>query len=259
MVQGTVREIDGKTAVIKHEAITNYMPAMTMPFIARDTNEIRGLKPRDAVSFRLNVKGDESWIDRVRKSNVSPMELPSRESVVAPARNYDLLEIGQTVPNYTFTNEFGKRVSLDQFKGQALALTFIFTRCPLPDFCPRMSGQFSAAMGQLKADASAPTNWHLLSISFDPEFDTPGVLKAYGQRYHYDPERWSFLTGDIMEIGGLAGQAGMMYFPQAGGFDHKLRTLVIDARGRLQTNFFGNAWTGEQLAAELKRGAAAAP
>ena len=259
IVRGVVREIDGKTAVIKHGEITNYMPAMTMPFTARNTNEIRFLKPGDAVSFRLNVKGDDSWIDQVRKANVSPMELPSRESVLPAARNSDPLEVQQPVPDYTFTNELGKRVSLAQFKGQAVALTFIFTRCPLPDFCPRLSGQFAAAAARLKGDPAAPTNWHMLSISFDPAFDTPGILKAYAQRYHYDPERWSFLTGDLAEIGALAGQAGMIYFPQTGGFDHKLRTLVIDARGRLQTNFFGNAWTSDQLVEELKRAAAVGP
>ena len=169
IVRGMVREIAGKTAVIKHEEIKNYMPAMTMPFTARNTNEIRFLKPGDAVSFRLNVKGDESWIDQVRKANVSPMELPSRETVLPTARNFDPLEIQQPVPDYTFTNELGKRVNLDQFKGQAVALTFIFTRCPLPDFCPRLSGQFAAAAARLKSDPAAPK----LALALD--FLRPGI------------------------------------------------------------------------------------
>src|SRR5207302_1181619 len=147
----------------------------------------------DEISFRLLVSEEESWIDRIEKTRPShpAQENNSGKGVEASppaARRHPLLDD-------KFTNQLGQAVSLGQFHGQALAITFFFTRCPIPDFCPRLSKNFAEASRKLQGMEHGPTNWHMLSISFDPEFDTPSVLKAYAEKYQYDPAHWSFLTG----------------------------------------------------------------
>src|SRR5580704_14417208 len=115
---------------------------------------------------------------------------------------------------YKFTNEMGQAVSLSDFHGQALAVTFFFTRCPFPNFCPRLSKNFEEASQMLAADKSVPTNWHFLSVTFDPDFDTPTVLRAYGERYEYDPAHWSFLTGPQDKVTELAHLSGVKADPE---------------------------------------------
>ena len=171
--QGVVQEVesDGQILVIKHEAIPGYMDAMTMPFKLKGPAAGNGLQRGDEISFQLHVTENESWVDHIQKtgSRVLPNDIsPSNAPPIRP-RN-PLLD-------YKFTNELGQAVSLGDFRGQALAITFIYTRCPLPDYCPRLSKNFQEASQKLAAMPNAPTNWHFLSISFDPDTDTPPVLK----------------------------------------------------------------------------------
>jgi protein SCO1/2 len=250
-VKGIVHAIDpdGKSATIRHEAIPNYMGAMTMPFAVRDPAQVSGLKAGDQVAFRLNVTQTESWIDQVQ--NLGEGSGPPPGASIRIAKDVEPLEIGDPLPEYHFTNETGKAISLSQFKGQALAITFIFTRCPLPDFCPRMSGNFAETQKSLLASSDAPANWRLLTISFDPDFDTPPVLKGYARRYGADPRHWNFLTGDLVEITAIAEQFGQMFWRDQGSLNHNLRTVVVDASGRVRKIFQGNTWTSAELAAEL--------
>lgn len=256
-VRGVVRRVatDGKTVTIQHEEIPNYMPAMTMPFKAKATNELAGIQAGDAVAFRMTVTADESWIDQVQKISASEVKAPSTRPSVRLVRDVEPLEPGDFIPNYHFTNELGQAIALDEFKGQALALTFIFTRCPLPDFCPLMSKRFAEASHLLTTTANAPTNWHFLSISFDPHFDTPTVLKSYAKRFQYDPKRWSFVTGAMIDIDAITEQFDLPVIKQGDNWDHKLRTVVIDAAGRVQKIFVYNLWKTEDLVAEMVRAA----
>jgi protein SCO1/2 len=252
-VKGVVKELktDGKTVEIRHEEIPNYMPAMTMPFEAKDPRELAGLAAGDTVTFRMTVTDTDVWIDQIRKlAPPKTNELPSN-STLRLVRDVDPLQIGDRLPDYHFTNELGQGVSTSQFKGQALALTFIFTRCPLPNFCPLMSNNFGEAQKKLLAMPNSPTNWHLLTISFDPEFDTPVILKAYAQRFGADPARWNFLTGDLTEITAISEQFGQMFWREEGALSHNLRTVVINPSGRVQKIFEGNKWTSDELVAEL--------
>jgi protein SCO1/2 len=147
-------------------------------------------------------------------------------------------------------------VRLADFRGQAVGLTFIFTRCPLPDFCPRMLKNFSTA-GKALANAGAPTNWHFLTLTIDPQFDTPAVLKTHAERQRYDPAHWSFLTGAMIEIDALTEQVGLDIRRQSPTAlpEHNLRTVVIDAEGRLRKVFVGNLWTSEELVDEMQKAA----
>ena len=240
------------TLTIRHEAISNYMPAMTMPFHAKSARELEGISPRDQVSFRLLVSDTESWVEGVKKTGTVPAEEVRHEEGQAPASRHPLL-------TYKFTNELGQAVSLSDFRGQALGITFFFTRCPLPEFCPRLSKNFYEASRELSAMANAPTNWHFLSISFDPQFDTPAVLKAYGESYQYDPAHWNFLTGPEDKIRELARLSGVEVKPAGALIDHNFRTLIIDATGHLQTTipFGGNL--SDFIVKEMLKAAVAVP
>ncbi|MBI3851425.1 MAG: SCO family protein [Verrucomicrobia bacterium] len=262
-VKGVIQELqpDGKTAVIKHEEIPGYMKAMTMPFEVKDAKELIGLKAGDVISFRMVVTKKEGWIEQLTKlSASSPTELPSRQTI-RRVRDVEPLNVGDLLPEYHFTNELGQAVSTSQFKGQALALTFIFTSCPFPEFCPRMSNNFEETQKKLVSMPNAPTNWHLLTISFDPEVDTPAVLKAYAQRFQSDPRHWSFLTGDLIEITAITEQFGQQFWREkpTEPISHNLRTVVIDTQGRVQKIISENKWTSDELVAEIVKAAMVKP
>ncbi len=252
VVNGLVKELepDGKTVVIRHEAISNYMAAMTMPFEVRDPKELRGLKPGDAISFHLVVTSKEGWIEGIAQRQKSPEAWPA-PSAVHVSRAVEPLDEGDLLPDYHFTNELGEAVSLGQYKGRVLAFTFFFTSCPFPNFCPRLTGNFAEAAAQLRQMPGAPARWHLLSISFDPKHDTPQRLQAYAQNAHYDPGHWSFLTGNPVQISELADQFGENFWAEGGSISHNLRTVVVDARGRVRKIYQGNKWTSAELVREM--------
>jgi len=256
-VKGVIQELkpDGMTAVIKHEEIPGYMKAMTMPLEVKDAKELLGLKPGDAVSFRMVVTAREGWIEQVTKLGVSPpVELPSPQTI-RRAREVEPLSVGDPLPEYHFTNELGQAVSTSQFKGKALAITFIFTTCPFPEFCPRMSINFAEVQKKLLAMPKAVTNWHLLSITFDPEVDTPAVLQGYARRFEYDPRHWNFVTGELIDITAIAEQFGLQFWRQDNTINHNLRTVVVDTQGRVQKILPENKWTSDQLVAEIVKAA----
>jgi protein SCO1 len=251
--RGTVIELkpDDRMVVIRHEAISNYMAAMTMPFKVKDAGALAGLQRGDEVSFQLHVAEAESWVDHVAKTgNVAGPTAPASGPLPAGHPAGSLLDC-------TFTNELGQAVRLNDFHGQALAITFFYTRCPLPDYCPRLSKNFQEAQQKLEAMPGGPANWHFISVSFDPEFDTPQMLKAYGRSYQYDPKHWSFLTGPADKIGELARGSGVSYQFEAGTINHDFRTLIIDAAGHLQMIFPTSGDLSDQIVAEIIKAAAA--
>lgn len=263
-VKGVVVELDadGRTVKIKHEEISGYMGAMTMPFEARPTNELSGLAAGDTVSFRMSVTDTDGWIDQIKKLESVPVTntLPTTGPFRA-VRDVEPLNVGDLMPDYHFTNQLGQAVSLSQFRGQALAITFIFTRCPFPTFCPLMSRNFEEVQKKLLAQPNAPANWHLLTISFDPEYDTPPRLKGYARQYNADPAHWSFLTGALIDITAIAEQCGLTFWREGDGVNisHNLRTAVVDAHGRVQKILPENKWTSEELAEEILNAARANP
>ena len=243
---------DGRTVVIQHDAISNYMAAMTMPFKAKAPEELADLHRGDKISFQLQVTESESWVERITKIgtvSLPPVQTPANSPAVQP---------GHSLLDYKFTNELGQAVSLSDFRGQALAITFFYTRCPIPEYRPRLSKNFQAAQQKLESLPGAPANWHLLSISFDTEFDSPQLLKAYGNSYQYDPKHWSLLTGPADKIGELARQSGLSYQYDDGAFNHDFRTLIIDANGHLQMIFPTSGDLSDQIVAEIIKAAAVA-
>ena len=253
-MRGVVQEIkpDGKTAIIDHEAIPNYMEAMTMALKARNTNEFAGVRPGDEISFRLSVTEEESWIDSVRKTGRT-----KSGAVTQPASTNINVARRHPLMDYPFTNQLGHAVTLASFRGQALAITFFFTRCPIPEYCPRLSKNFEEASNKLSSMPDAPTNWHFLSVTIDPKFDTPAALRNYAKRYQHDPKHWSFLTGSIDKITELAKESGVTFTPDQGLFDHNFRTLIIGTNGQLQMSFPIGGNISDGIASEILKAARA--
>ncbi len=257
-VKGIVKAIhlNRKEIEIKHEAIPNYMPGMTMPFDVKDTNELTGLAPEQPISFRLNVTETEGWVDKIKPLGPPQAAPAANVSSAHPIRATQPLQTGQPLPEYHLTNELGQPITTTQFKGQALAITFLFTRCPFPTFCPRLANDFEETQQKLLGLTNGPANWHLLTVSFDPEFDQPAVLKAYAEAHHYDPARWTFATGDLGDITSLGDLFGLAFWHDStGSITHNMRTAVIDAHGNLQKVFEGKDWTSAELVAEIVKAA----
>jgi protein SCO1/2 len=195
------------------------------------------------------VTDTESWIDQIQilKAGV-PSSVTATQPAPAPAR----ASAPPVSPwHLQFTNELGQAVTLGDYRGQALAITFFYTRCPLPDYCPRLSKNFAEASEKLLSLTNAPGNWHLFSVSFDPQFDTPEMLKAYAQNYQYHPAHWSFLTGAPETIRQLAEAADVKYEPDNGTINHNFRTLIIDPAGRLQMIFPTSGDLSDQIVDQL--------
>jgi len=266
-VRGVVKSMkpEDLQLVIKHEEIPGYMMAMTMPFSVRDTNELRGVTAGDSVEFRMRVTERDGWIDQLRvtsnptateSTNSSPVTATPTTNAPSAFRvlpNVPELKLGDLIPDYALTNQQGVPFKLSDFRGQALAITFIFTRCPFPLFCPRVTDGFATTQKLLLSRPNGPTNWQLLSLTFDPEYDSPETMKAYGQRWKADPKHWTLATGAFDQIEPLAISVGL-YFGRGVSIadqNHNLRTLVISPTGHLVQQFPGNQWTGEELAAAL--------
>lgn len=257
-VKGVFKEsrADGRKAVIAHETIPGYMDAMTMPFNVKRPVELNGLQPGDRITFRLSVTETEDWIDEIKKTGERAAIPKSVQS--QPMSFLEELNPGAMLPDFVLTNQSGRVFHMREFKGRALAFTFFFSRCPLPTYCPRMNSNLAAVQQELQADGPR-TNWQLLSISFDPEFDTPAHLADYAKLYQSDPEHWNFATSSPEEIRKLGGAFGLMFWHENGTISHNLRTVVVAASGRVQKVFTDNEWQPADLVAEIKKAMAAKP
>lgn len=256
-VRGVVKQLnpEGRTVLVSHEAITNFMEGMTMPFKVKDSQELTGLAVGDRISFQLHVTQTESWIGQIAEIGRVPLD-EDRQHASPGLKEGSTVAPSHPLLAFKFTNELGQAVSLRDFRGEALAITFFFTRCPIPDFCPRLSKNFQEASTKLSSLASGPTNWHFLSVSFDTEVDSPRVLKAYGEMYHYDPAHWSFLTGPADRVGELARASGVTFERDGGSFNHNFRTLIIDPTGHLQTVFPTGGDLSDAIVDEILKAAA---
>ena len=164
------------------------------------------------------------------------------------------------MPDVVLSDELGRSIRLSDFHGKALAFTFVFSRCPLPEFCPRMSRSFQTARSILESRNGKPNPWQFLSISFDPEFDKPAVLRRYARSYRGEnTNQWLFASVSTNALPVLSRQLDLSINRDQGSFSHNLRTVVLDPAGRIHTLFAGNQWTAQQLAESLVDAAQAAP
>ena len=243
---------DRSNIEIEHENIPGFMPSMTMPFSARNQKEIVDLGTGDAISFRMTVTEKDFWIDRVKKIGRDQVHVAEPLPTPAPSSNYSVrLREGDEMPFFFLTDQDGKRISLETFRGQPLLLTFVFTRCPIPNFCPRMSNNFSALQTAIKADSGALAKIHLVSITLDPAFDTPQILKEYGAHLRFDPGVWTFATGDAKEIDALTQAFSVYRHTESGTISHGLATALIDKDGKVDKIWRGNGWTCAEVLREI--------
>ena len=240
---------DGNEITVHHDDIKGFMSAMTMPFKVKDRSLTRNRIPGDLVKATLNVTDDEAWLSELEKTGWAPF--PDKASAQVPAA--PLLKSGEELPDETLIDQDGQAFRLASLRGAPLLITFVYTRCPLPDFCPRMDRSFGAIQREL-ASGKVRGPLHLLSVSFDPDFDTPSVLKAHATAVGADPKVWTYATAPRDRVEAFGARLGLSVIREPGNpadITHNLRTAVVDARGRLVTILNGNEWTVEQALAAL--------
>jgi protein SCO1/2 len=255
-LQGQILAIQAerKEVLIKHEDIKGFMPGMTMPFTVKDGALLSGKQPGDLVTATLVVGDVDAHLSTLTKTGHAALEAPpavgDAPRVLAP---------GDEVADALLIDQDGKPLPFSSLRGRRVALTFVYTRCPLAEFCPLMDRHFAAVQKTISATPSL-SDVRLLTMTFDPEFDTPAVLLAHARRRNANPAVWTFATGDPKEIARFAGQFGVYVeqsSPGSADITHNLITAVIDRDGRLVERHTGNDWTPAELVADLT--AAAAP
>ncbi len=245
-VRGQIRSVDVANLIVRiaHEAIPDYMAAMTMPLTVKDPKLLKGLAAGDHVQFELAVTDDDSWISRIEK--IQPEDATAVANLATNAdyirtNDTERVQIGETMPDFKLVDQDGREIRLSDFRGKAVVLTFIFTRCPVPNFCPLMSKNFADLDRRLSE--AFPDQYQLLSITMDPAFDRPEVLKEYATRYNANTKNWSFATGNEEQIRYVAGLTGLYYVWEGGLISHDLRTVLIGPDGLLAHVWKSNVWT----------------
>src|SRR4051794_1942399 len=232
-VDGIVVAVDpaARTMLVAHRPVEKYMPAMTMPFRVEKASELDGLYPGARVHFELAVERDKSMARRVVKTG---------DGEIAPPR--EKLTLGDAVVDFDLRDQNGRTVRLSDFRGRIVAVNFIYTRCPLPDVCPRLSANFATIQKRF-ADRMG-RDLVLLSVTVDPEYDTPAVLADYAKQWGADSRGWRFLTGDVARV---AAQLGEVYWTDEGSIGHNSVTSVVGRDGRLAAAVNGSNWRVDQL------------
>jgi protein SCO1/2 len=251
--KGTIVSVDkaNQSATISHEDIKDLMEGMTMPFKLKDAWPLDVMKPGDGVQATLVMTDESAWLEDVvvvQKSATQTVAQPESSTMPKP---------GDTVPDFHLVNQDGKPVRLAQYRGRALLLTFIYTRCPVPEYCALMSSNFAEIDRELQKDADVYKKTHLVSISFDPAYDTPKVLRSYGaaQTGNYDKEtfsHWEFVTGDAEEVKRLAQFFGLTYIPEKDQLVHSLQTALIAPDGKIAKLYSGNEWKPADVLSDIR-------
>jgi len=241
-----------QTVVISHESIAGYMDAMAMPFRVKDAGSLNGLVPGVKVEFTLVVDRDSSWVEQLHAVEYwSPERDPEQahrlgliESIIAKSQA-GRLAVGQAVPDFSLPDQDNRATKLSQFSGKVVALNFVYTRCPLPDYCFRLSNNL--AQLQKRFGAALGRELILLTITFDPVHDTPAVMANYAHIWNADLKAWHFLTGPQADVQRVCGMFGVAAWQDEGVLTHSLHTVVIDRDGKMAANIEGNRYTVKQL------------
>jgi protein SCO1 len=255
-LRGKVMNTNAATGevTLAHDAIPGFMDAMTMPYKLKDPGILSELHPGDEITADLLVpqNGDAEYLlDQI-------VVIAQAKPDYRPTVIYHVPEPGDQVPDFALRNQDGRAIHLDQFRGKTLLITFIYTRCPLPNFCPLVTHNFAVIDRQLAADPSLYKKTHLLSVSFDPDHDTPAHLRAYGATYIGGAmgafAHWDFAVPTKPELTEMAKyfDVGVTY----GANDtitHTLSTTLIGPHGKVAQFYPGNEWTPDQVVSDVKR------
>lgn len=238
--------------LVKHEDIKGFMPAMTMPYRVKEPALLEGRTAGDLITATLQVEPELAWLSAITKTGSAP--IPEDANTTIPmAAGVTLLKPGDAVPGTPLVDQDDRPLALTDWRGSAVLVTFIYTRCPLPQFCPLMDRRFAEIQSLVAADAAIKGQVRLLSISFDPATDRATVMRAHAAKAGADPAVWRFATAPEATVDRLAATFGVNVMrEQDGTITHNLRTAVIDPRGRIVSIHDSNAWSAASLVDELK-------
>jgi protein SCO1/2 len=243
-----------RTATINHKDIPGYMPGMTMEFRIKNDADLEIMKPGDQITGTLVVDNLSSWVEITSITEGGAQLTPTSAVPGEP-------KPGDAIPDFQLVNQDGKPIHLSQYAGKTLALTFVYTRCPQPDQCTLMSNNFAAIDQELQKQPDVYAKTHLLTISFDPDYDSPKVMRSYGAAHtgRYSDEtfqHWEFASGSSDQVKGIAQFFGLRYFHDTeSGEDqviHSLRTAVIGPDGKLAKLYRGNEWKPAEIVEDLR-------
>ncbi len=258
-VRGNVVAVDARaqSVLLAHEAIPGFMSAMTMEYRVADPAAISELHQGDRITADLLNDRDAAGPKNLRLESV--VVIAQARPDYKPAVQYHVPEVGEVVPNFVLLNQSNKKVSIDSFRGKVLLLTFVYTRCPVADYCPRMSRNFAEIDKQLQGDAKLYAKTHLLSVSFDPAYDTPKVLRSYGGAYtgRYSQEtfgHWDFAAPNEAELPKMEQWFDVGVTPAGKTLQHSLATAIVGADGKVLAFYPTNEWTADE-ALKVVRGA----
>ncbi|MFP5233124.1 MAG: SCO family protein [Acidobacteriota bacterium] len=259
-VRGVVISIDSSSGevLLKHQEIPGFMPAMTMAYRLDDPSILSELHPGDLISATLLVDHDSSGPTNLRLTEIDV--IAEARPDYKPTVNYHVPKKGDEVPDFSLLNQSGHKIDLRQYRGKVVLLTFIYTRCPLPDYCIRMSRNFADIDKSLRSDRKLYQQTHLLTVSFDPAYDTPSVLRDYGEAYtgnaHETFSHWEFAAPSVAELPRMEQFFDVGVTPQANGtLQHSLSTVVIDRQGRIFAFYPTNDWSVAEVLAQMQSAA----
>jgi len=243
---GQILDIDHAAArvTVRHEDIEGFMPAMTMPYAVKNRRLLDGRRPGELIDATLEVRGADAWITHLRVTGMAP--IPPRDS------GQMSLAPGDPVPDATFVDQQGATVQMRNLRGRLLVISFIYTRCPLPDFCPAIESKLAALQQHIKTDSGA-AGAVLVTVTIDPEYDTPAILREHAAAHRADPAIWRFVTGSVADVDAFGRQFGMSVTHGNTPADivHNLRTIVVNREGRIVRIESGADWRVEDLLSSL--------
>ncbi len=235
--------------VVRHEEIRGYMAAMTMPFPVRDDPKVVGLlRPGDRIEATLVVDNGVYFLEEILTKGFVPTPSPVPGAAIRPEPNKGVA-VGDAVPDFTLTDQTGRAVRLSQFRGEPVAVTFVYTRCPIATACPMTMTKFA----KINAGLAGKKGGRLLAVTVDPENDTVPVLKEFATKIGADPSRWKFLTGDPAAVARVAETFGVLYYPDRGQIVHSQAVAVVGPDGKLETIYFGEQWEPEAVLQDLQK------
>ena len=253
LIEGLVLEVNSKDGVlvVSHKEIPGVMPAMSMPVRVRNARQLEGVRSGMRVQFELETSGAASVVRSLRilrpdnsiEEDGRKVALPAPKEAIAP---------GGEVPDFTLRDQTGRAFRLQSLRGKVVAIQFLYTRCPMPEVCPRLAATFARLQQRFKGQPVA-----LLSVTLDPVHDTPEVLSRYATFYRADASAWKFLSGTEEEIRRVAASFGIVYWPEDGAITHTSNIGIVGRSGHLEAVVEGLSFTAQQLgdmiAHQLKR------
>jgi protein SCO1/2 len=254
-LQGKVISIDKQNQEIEvdHKEIPGFMGAMSMPYPVKTPFVLNQVSPGDQITADVVLSGGKYWLENVvvvKKADPNAPPPPGSPPQVHEPQP------GDVVPNFMLLNQDGKQIHLADFRGESVLLTFIYTRCPLADYCPAMSTRFSVIEEALQKNKQALGKTHLLSISFDPEHDSPKALHDYGSGFlqgagDKDFRHWEFAVAPESNLKDVAAFFGLAYMPDQGQFTHSMSTAIISPNGKIYKWYGGIEWQTSDVMKDL--------